>query len=494
MTLLPGTADGARPRLGTLVLVLCAVNVLVAADFLGASVLLDAIGHDLEMTTAQLTWVVNGYLLTLAAPLIAFGRSADRFGAVRLTRWGLAGFALGALAAGAAPSAEVLVAGRMLQGLGASVLTATGLSLVSTAAAPGDRGRVVGIWAGVGAVGSAVGPLFAGGLEFLGSWRIFFLIDVPLALAVLWFLRGRTDPAGDTPDAPDAPDVAGAAAPVPVPTAPPAVPAHRGARVSGRSDLLAVAALTAGLGAAVFALLAGPDDGWSAPSVVVPGMLALVLLGGFVRVEQRSPAPLLDPRLFLHGRYPPIAVTAFVANAAFAVVSFFASLYLQQVEGLAPVVAGAVFLALTIPLVVLSPVAGRLVGRVPSGRLMGGGLFVIAASVGLFATLGASGGLGLLVLALVLSGVGQAVVFNVSNVAAVGRDGAAGLESGVINEVRQLGALIGLAVIGALFAALQAEAGGSAASAFVGALRAPSFLLAVACVATGAWVLRADVD
>ena len=252
--------------------------------------------------------------------------------------------------------------------------------------------------------------------------------------------------------------------------------------------------MTTGLGATVFALLSGPDDGWSAPSVVVPGLLALVLLGGFVRAEQHSPAPLLDPRMFLHGRYPPIAATAFVANSAFAVVSFFASLYLQQVEGLAPVAAGVVFLALTIPLVLLSPVAGRLVGRVPSGRLMGGGLFVVAASVGLFATLGAAGGLGLLVLALVLSGIGQAVVFNVSNVAAVGRGDGAGIESGVINEVRQLGALIGLAVIGALFSALQAGAGGSAASAFVGALRAPSFLLAVVCAATGAWVLGIDVD
>ncbi len=479
MTILPGTAGGARPRLGTLVLVLCAVNVLVAADFLGASVLLDTIGRDLHMTTADLAWIVNGYLLTLAAPLIAFGRCADRFGAVRLTRWGLGAFALGALAAGAAPTAEVLVAGRMLQGLGASVLTATGLSLVSTAAAPGDRGRVVGIWAGVGAVGSAVGPMFAGGLELLGSWRIFFLIDVPLALAVLWFLRARRDPV---------------AAPVPAPAGPPVAPARPAARVSGRADLVGVAALTTGLGAAVFALLAGPDDGWGAPSVVVPGLLAVVLLGGFVRAEQHSPSPLLDARLFLHGRYPPIAATAFVANAAFAVVSFFASLYLQQVEGLEPAVAGVVFLALTIPLVLLSPVAGRLVGRVPSGRLMGGGLLVVAVSVGLFATFGASGGLVVLVLALIISGVGQAVVFNVSNVAAVGRGDGVGLESGVINEVRQLGALIGLAVIGAMFSALQGGAGGSAASAFVGALRAPSFLLAVVCAVTGAWVLRADVD
>ena len=483
MTLLPpGTSDGRRPRLGSLVVVLCAVNVLVAADFLGASVLLDAIGHDLHMTTAQLAWIVNGYLLTLAAPLVGFGRAADALGAVRLTRWGLVAFAIGALAAGAAPSAAVLVAGRMLQGLGASILTATGLSLVSTAAAPGDRGRVVGIWAGVGAVGSAVGPLLAGGLEFLGSWRIFFLIDVPLALGVLFFLRGRHDPPIAAADTTVVGVHAGSAPPRP------AV-----ARSAGRADVGAVVALTAGLGLAVFALLAGPDDGWTAPAVVVPGLLALALLAGFARFEQRRPVPLLDPRLFVHGRYPPVAATAFVGNAAFAVVSFFASLYLQQVEGLDPVVAGIVFLAMTIPLIIVSPLAGRLIGRIATGRLMAGGLLIVGASVGLFATLGAGGGLGLVLVALVLSGVGQAVVFNVSNVAAIGRADAAGLESGVINEVRQLGALVGLAVLGALFSALQRGAGGSAAAAFVGALRAPSFLLAAVCVATAFWVARSDL-
>ena len=114
-------------------------------------------------------------------------------GAVRLTRLGLVAFAVGAAVTGLAGTEELLIAGRMVQGLGASVLTATGLSLVSTTAAPADRGRVVGIWAGVGAIGSAGGPLLAGACDALGSWRIFFLIDVPFALVVLWFLRRARD-------------------------------------------------------------------------------------------------------------------------------------------------------------------------------------------------------------------------------------------------------------------------------------------------------------
>ncbi len=449
-----------RARLGGVIVVLCAVNLLVAADFLGASVLLDPIGRDLHMSTATLAWVVNGYLLTLAAPLIAFGRAADSVGALRLTRLGLVAFAVGAAVTGAAGSEELLIAGRMVQGLGASVLTATGLSIVSTTAAPADRGRVVGIWAGVGAVGSAGGPLLAGVCDALGSWRIFFLIDVPFALVVLWSLRRARDP-----------EPTGTAAPV---------------------DVVGVVALTLGLGGAVLALLAGPDAGWVSTPVVGGAAAAVVLLTVFVARDTRSARPLLDRRLFGGARYRAVAVAAFVGNAAFAVVAFFASLYLQQVQGLDPVAAGAVFLAMTVPLIVLSPRAGAWTGRIAVGRLMAAGLGVVAVSVALFALLGVDEGLLTVIVALVLSGVGQALVFNVSNIAAVDAAvGAAGLESGMINEVRQIGALVGLALFGALFAALQASGSGSPAEIFVDALRLPNLVLAAVCLLAGAYVLRA---
>jgi len=456
----PGRGQSAQhAALGSVVIVLCAVNLLVAADFLGASVLLDAIGHDLHMSTATLAWVVNGYLLTLAAPLVAFGRAADAVGAVRLTRLGLLAFALGAALSGTAVSEEMLIVGRMVQGVGASVLTATGLSLVSTSAAPADRGRVIGIWAGVGAVGSAGGPLLAGALEALGSWRIFFLVDVPFALVVLWFLRAARDPARQ-------------AGPVPF-------------------DVVGVVTLTAGLGGAVFALLAGPDLGWGSPLVIGGAVAAVVLLGTFLAHDARATAPLLDRRLFGGARYRVVATSAFVGNAAFSVVAFFASLYLQQVQGLDPVAAGAVFLAMTIPLIALSPRAGVWAGRVPMGRLMGGGLVIVAVSVGLFAGFGADAGLGPVIAALVLSGVGQALVFNVSNIAAVDPTvGSTGLESGMINEVRQIGALVGLAVFGALFAAAQAAGSGSASEVFVDALRLPNLILAALCLLAGAYAWR----
>jgi MFS family permease len=454
-----GGAAARRVRLSALVLVLCAVNLLVAADFLGASVLLEPIGRDLHMSTATLAWVVNGYLLTLAAPLVAFGRAADAVGAVRLTRLGLVAFAVGAAVTGAATSSGMLIAGRMVQGLGASALTATGLSLVSTTAAPSERGRVVGIWAGVGAIGSAGGPLLAGALAALGSWRIFFLIDVPFAIAVLVFLHRMHDaPATDTP-------------------------AH--------IDVVGVACLTLGLGGAVLALLAGPGSGWASAPVIGGTIAAVVLLTVFVVHDGRSPAPLLDRRLFGGARYRVIATVAFVGNAAFAVVSFFASLYLQQVQDLDAVAAGAVFLAMTVPLIAMSPRVGAWTTRDRIGRLMGSGLVVVAVSVALFARLGTDSGLALVVVALVLSGVGQALVFNVSNIAAVDATvGSAGLESGMINEVRQVGALVGLAVFGALFAALQSTGHGSADEVFVAALRLPNLILAVVCAAAGVYAWR----
>ena len=435
-------------------IVLCAVNVIVALDFLGASVLLNPIGRDLHLSTADLAWVVNGYLLTLAAPLIAAGRAADRWGAVRLTRIGIVIFGAGALVTGLATTVEVLVGGRMVQGLGASVLAATGLTLVNSSTAPGNRGRVVGIWAGVGAVGSAAGPLVAGLIESVSIWRMFFLIDVPIALLVWWWLRAAQDD-----------------------------PATRAREPLG---LASAVALTGGLGLGVFSVLQAPESGWGSGPVVGAGIAALGALTWFVVEEMRAAKPFIDRTLFAHGRGTAASVTAFVGNAAFAGVAFFASLYLQQVQGLSAVSAGAVFLAMTVPLIALSPVAGTLTQRVDVRLLMAAGMLVVAGSVAVFAVLGTESGIVTVAVALALSGIGQAFVFNVSNIAAMRgvTATAGGLASGVVNEVRQLGALIGLAAVGGALASGQRHEGGrDGAQRFVAALHTPSWALAGVCVA-----------
>ena len=458
------TSSERRP-LGPIVVVLCAVNVIVALDFLGASVLLDPIGRDLHLSTADLAWVVNGYLLTLAAPLIAAGRAADRFGAVRLTRIGIVIFGIGALVTGAAGTVEVLVAGRMVQGLGASVLAATGLTLVNASAPPSERGRVVGIWAGVGAVGSGAGPLVAGLIEAVSVWRMFFLIDVPIALIVWWWLRAVQDDSA--------------------------------ARSQEPLGIAGAVALTAGLGLAVFAVLQAPESGWGSNAVIGAGVVALGALAWFVVEEVRAPNPFIDRTLFARGRGTAASVTAFVGNAAFATVAFFASLYLQQVQGLSAVGAGAVFLAMTVPLIALSPVVGRITEHVDVRWLMGSGLLVVAVSAAGFAILGTESGVVVVAVALGLSGVGQAFVFNVSNIAAMRgvTATAGGLASGVVNEVRQLGALIGLAALGGGLAAGQQDgAGGARASQFVDALRAPSWVLAGVCLAAAIVVVLSRSD
>ena len=455
----------ARRALGPIVVVLCAVNVIVALDFLGASVLLDVIGRDLHLSTSDLAWVVNGYLLTLAAPLIAAGRAADRFGPVRLTRIGIVLFGAGALVTGFAASVEVLVAGRMVQGLGASVLAATGLTLVNASAAPSDRGRVVGIWAGVGAVGSGAGPLVAGLIEAVSVWRMFFLIDVPIAALVWWWLRAAQDD-----------------------------PATRSQEPLG---IVAAIALTAGLGLAVFAVLQAPESGWGSSAVIGAGVVALGALGWFVVEEVRAPKPFIDRALFAHGRGTAASVTAFVGNAAFAGVAFFASLYLQQVQGLSAVAAGAVFLAMTVPLIALSPVVGRVTEHMDVRWLMSGGMVVVAVSVAGFAILGTESGIVLVAAALALSGIGQAFVFNVSNIAAMRgvTATAGGLASGVVNEVRQLGALIGLAAVGGALAAGQQDgAVGTRAQGFVDALRTPSWVLAGVCLVAAIVVVLSRAD
>ncbi len=264
-----------------------------------------------------------------------------------------------------------------------------------------------------------------------------------------------------------------------------------------RFDAVGVLGLLVGLGSGVFALLAGPDSGWGSPWVVGGAVLAVLLLVSFVRHDRRMSHPLLDPALFATSRYRQVATVAFVANAQFSAVAFFASLYLQQVAGLSAALAGAVFLAMTAPLIALSPRVGRIEARIGTARALVFGLVALALAAGLLASLDAGGGLTPVIVVLALTGTGQAIVFTLTNVVAVdAQPGAAGLESGMINEVRQLGALIGLAFLGAMFANGQARMDGPSAVVFVDALRWPSLLLAIACLGTVAAArrLRAPVD
>ncbi|MSO38391.1 MAG: MFS transporter [Acidimicrobiia bacterium] len=441
------------------------VNFLIAFDSLGVSVLLPSIAKDLSAGTTDLMLITNIYMLMLTAPLLAAGRIADVVGKKRLAMIGLAMLVIGSIAAEAAPEISILIAARGLQGLAAAILTATGLSIVSDVFDDDERGPAIGAWVAVGAIGSAAGPIVAGLTAQLLGWRWFFLLTGFVALialiAVAIFVRDS--------------------------------PIQRSAKRG--LALPSAALLTFGVAFVLILIFKGARMGWLSPAVVACFVVGLVLLVAFVKVERRSPDPLIERGIFRNRAYRGTAAVALVANVGFATATFFVSLYLQQVLGLRPGPAGLMFLALTIPLIIASPIAGALIKRVSLGKLMACGMVFIAVSFLVLSKLGVASAMIVVVIALVLSGIGQALAFTVSNVAGMSALPAdeSGSASGMINGIRQLGSLVGLAGAVALFTRLEFRATGSSVEIFVAALGPTMMVVAVISLATvvpALWVSR----
>jgi MFS family permease len=396
-------------------------NVAVALDFAGLNVALPQIGVDFDASTASLESITLAYLLTLTVFLVPAGRFADLRGRRRTWVAGLVIFAAGSVASAAAQSSFQLVLARGATGIGAAIVTATMLSLMATTfVSPVDRGRAVGAWSAIGAIGVAIGPLVGGTVTGVASWRWFFVLGVALAIGAL--VVGGRSVSESTDETGEPVDWAGA--------------------------VLLVVALTAFV-LALHYLPIGSD------TVVAVVLAAGAVLGAglFVRRERRSPSPLVDPSHLQAPGFRLSCAVAFLANVAFAAVMFFLALYLQDVYGLGPGGAGATFLALTVSLAVLSPIAGRGSARWGASIVMAVGMTILTASFLVFALIDAGTGLAIVVVGLLLSGGGQAFAFNGSNLGAIASVASAdlGVASGVVNGMRQAGSLIGLAVTGAIF-------------------------------------------
>jgi EmrB/QacA subfamily drug resistance transporter len=428
-------------------------NVALTVDFFGLNVLLPHIRADLGGTESTLLWIANVYMLALAACLLAAGRLGDIFGRKRVALVGLGLFASASIVCAASTSTGMLIVGRSIQGLGAALVTATSLSIVSDAFDDGGRATAIGIWSATGAVGSAIGPLVAGVVADVWSWRGFFLLSLPLTLvAAVLTVRGVTE--------------------------------SRDSTVSGRLDIAGLVTVTGGLVLLVYGLLEGPGAGWSRPDVVVSLVSGAGLLVAVVVVERRAAAPLVELRIFESRAFAAAAGVGWFANFGFAAAMFYLALYLQEVQHRSSTASGVILLAFTIPLALTARAIGRLLALERATRLMVAGMALLAVSFACFAALGVGDELALVLTGLVLSGLGQGLAFNVSNVAAMGAvtTDKAGVASGAISAVRQLGSLFGLAVTGAVFgAALKtAPAGDSTAAAFVHALHPTMLFVAIA--------------
>jgi EmrB/QacA subfamily drug resistance transporter len=381
------------------------------------NVALPALGRDLGADLAGLQWTVNGYVLSLASLILLGGALGDRFGRRRVFVVGTVWFAVASLLCGLAPGTRTLVAARLLQGAGAALLTPASLALLHAGFRREDRARAVGAWAGLTGIAAAVGPL-VGGLLVEVSWRLVFLINLPLC-AVVVVLAVR------------------------------AVPESADEQAARRLDVPGALLCAAGLGGLTWALVGAGDRGASG-TVVAAGAAGSAALLAFVVVERRSRAPLLPVQLFASRQFTAANLVTGAVYAALSGVLFLLVLHLQVVGGFSPLAAGTALLPITAAMVLLSSRAGAMASRVGPRLPMTAGPVVCACGTLLMLRIGPEPSYLRDVLpAVTVFGLGLAATVAPLTAAVLGAaaDRHAGVASGVNNAVARTAGLLAVAAL-----------------------------------------------
>jgi EmrB/QacA subfamily drug resistance transporter len=397
---------------------------MIMLDNTIVNVALPSIGRGLDMGVSELEWVVNAYTLSFAVFMLTGGRLADLYGRRLIFDTGLVLFTMSSLACGLASNADVLIAARSFQGVGAALMMPATLSIISAAFEPSERGTAIGIWAGVAGSALAVGPLLGGLLaEHLG-WNWIFFVNVPVG--VLAFVASLLF-----------------------------VVESRSGELEQRLDLPGLATSAAGLLALVYALIEGNRHGWSSPRILGLLVAAGALLGAFVLIELLSRRPMLDLRLFGNRTFSGANIAALFVSLAMFGIFFFVSLYMQNILGYSPVHAGVVFLPMTFLVVITAPLAGKTTDLVGARWPITIGMTLLAAALWSFSTLGVDGTFLEMLPGMLVGGVGMGLAMGPMTTAALSAVTVdrAGVASGVVTTSRQVGGSLGVALMGAIVAA-----------------------------------------
>jgi EmrB/QacA subfamily drug resistance transporter len=393
-----------------------------AVAFIDATVVTIALPHiaeDLDASTGDLQWTVNGYALTLAAFLLLGGSLGDRFGRRRVFLVGVVWFGIASMLCTIAPGIGALIAARALQGVGGALLTPGSLSIIQSTFVGEDRARAIGAWSGLSGVASAIAPFLGGWIVAVASWRWIFAINVPLVVLVV-VVTLRHVPESMDPSAVKRLDVAGTA-------------------------LGAV-----GLAGLTYGFTAWTDEGSASAAAVASLAGGVVALVAFVLVEARHPAPLLPPGLFRWRPFAGVNAATLLVYAAISGVFFFLVITLQVVAGYSPLAAGIAPLPVTILMWLLSPRMGALGVRIGPRLPMTVGPLVCAVGAVLLAGIDSSSPYVTAVLpGIVLFGLGLSVTVAplTTTALAAAPDRLAGVASGVNNAVARIAGLLAVAVI-----------------------------------------------
>jgi EmrB/QacA subfamily drug resistance transporter len=422
MTTLTAAPSAQRRATIGIMLVLLAQLMLVL-DVTVVNVALPRIKTDLDFSPAGLSWVLNAYTLAFGGLLLLGGRLGDVFGRLRVFEIGLGLFVVASFTGGLAPTPELLVAARVLQGVGAAIAAPSVLALLTTSTTDeASRNRALALFTAVSSAGGSIGLILGGLLTDVGSWRWTLMINVPIGIAVLSLVRRFVD---ETP------------------------------RRAGRFDVVGAVTATLGSVGVVYAFINAPDHGWDSVGTIGGFVLAAVLLATFVRTEQRVAHPLLRLGLLRSRRRASALVVMSLLLGSQFPMFFLLVQYDQGVLGFGPLASGFAFLPLTLAIFAVSRVSARLVGRYGPQRLIAIGTVGMAVSFLWLSTISTTSGYATALLGpMLLNGAAAGLTFMPTTVAILAdvEPEHAGAASGLLQTMQQLGGAIGLAVIVSVYA------------------------------------------
>ncbi|MFG3162728.1 MFS transporter [Streptomyces sp. NPDC048232] len=453
-------AVGSRSSRGVLLVVTCLGQFMVLLDNTIVGAALPDMQYRLHTQLTGLQWIVDAYVLLVAMLLLSGGVFADRFGRKRVYLTGVVVFTAASVLCALAPSVGWLAAGRVLQGVGAAALSPASLALLAAAyPVPQERLKAIGLWAGLSGIGLAAGPVAGGVLTEAFGWPAIFLVNLPIGV-VLLLVGLRHLGESRNPSAP-AIDVPG--------------------------TVLSILAV----GAATYGLIEGGVRGWTSPLILGSFAAAAILLAAFVAVEARRPAPMLPLRLFRRRLFTVSNTAMTVVGFALAGSSFFFSQFFVYVQGSSILRAGLQTLPLSLAMVLVSLYAGRLAARYGFRVVVTTGLALAGLGLLTLGTVHADTGYANVWWRLGLAGIGFALAMSPLTGAAIQavdpREG--GLASGISSTTRQIGAVLGVAVLGAVVRTRQAS-GASFETGLNSAFLTAGAVTVTTAVFTGLWLAR----
>lgn len=404
--------------------VCCLSLVLIVVAVSSLNTALPSLQRGLDASGTELLWIVDTYALVFAGTLLPAGALGDRFGRKGALLTGLAVFGTGTLLAGLSSSGAQVIGARAVMGVGAGLVMPATLSIITTVFPPAERPKAIAVWAGFAGAGGALGPVVSGLVLEVWDWGAVFFVSLPV-VALLLVLVAQRVPTSRDPD-------------------------HT------RLDPAGAALSMLGLFALLFAIIQGPEEGWSSPLVVGAFVAAGALLAGFVALELRSPHPMLDPRLFRDPRFA--AGSATITGIFFVMFGMFFLIpqYLQYVHGYSPLEAAVRLLPSGLTMIVVAPRGPTVARRLGAERSVALGLLLAAAGFMVLTQLDSGTGYWWIAGALVLMAAGSGLAMPPSTAAIVSSlpPAKAGVGSAVNDVTREVGGAVGIAVLGSIVSVL----------------------------------------